>query len=543
MRVREFAAFARMALQPGLMLVSLTASVAWAGNPPTLPLTFDTSYVAPSSQVINVPAGGNFQTALNNAQLGDTIVLEAGATYTGPFTLPNKISGSGWIYIQSSAHANLPPPGKRVTLADATRMPRVVVAAGGGSAVDTANNAHHYRFVGIHFRPVSGNFVYQLVTVGNGDTSVNTLPSHIVFDRCIFEGDSTVGGRRGIAMDGRYVAVIDSHLSGFKEVGADTQAAWAHNTSGPLKLVNNYLEAAGENVMFGGADSKSSALVPADIEITRNHFFKPLAWIGSSWVVKNLLEFKAAERVLVRGNVLENNWAAAQSGFSVLLTPRNQNGTAAWSVVRDITIESNRFLNMGSGFNIVGTDDLYQSLRTERVVIRNNYIEVSGLNGAEGRIFQVLSNPVDLTIDHNTALGTGRQAAFGMTESSSLISRFVFTNNLVTNGTYGFIGTDTGDGLSTLNRYYAQDRVFSKNAIISGNSGAYPSGNFFPINADAVRFSDYRSGDYRLSVDSPYRNAGTDGKDLGADFNVIAQALGGATEVKVPRPPSSVVAD
>jgi hypothetical protein len=155
----------------------------------------------------------------------------------------------------------------------------------------------------------------------------------------------------------------------------------------------------------------------------------------------------------------------------------------------------------------------------------------------------VLSSPVDLTIDHNTALGTGRQAAFGMTESSSLISRFVFTNNLVTNGTYGFIGTDTGDGLSTLNRYYAQDRVFSKNAIISGNSGAYPSGNFFPINADAVRFSDYRSGDYRLSVDSPYRNAGTDGKDLGADFNVIAQALGGATEVKVPRPPSSVVAD
>jgi hypothetical protein len=422
-------------------------------------------------------------------------------------------------------------------------MPKIVVAAQRGSAISTAKNAHHYRFVGVHFRPVSGNLVYTLVGIGGGDTSVSTLPSHIVFDRCIFQGDAAVGGRRGIAMDGRYVAVVDSHLSDFKEAGADTQAAWAHNTSGPLKLVNNYLEAAGENVMFGGADSKSAELVPADIEITRNHFFKPLSWIGSKWVVKNLLEFKSAQRVLVRGNILENNWAAAQTGFSVLITPRNQDGTAPWSVTRDITIESNRFLNLGSGFNISGGDDLQQSLATERVAIRNNHIEVSGLNGAQGRIFQIIANPVDLLIDHNTALGIGRQDSFGMTESSTPVSRFVFTNNLVSKGSYGFVGTGTGEGLATLNGQYAKDYVFSRNGIISASSALYPTGNFFPANNDAVKFADYGNGDYRLSADSPFKSAGTDGKDLGADYNVIGQALGGAIVMTVPMPPTSVIAD
>ena len=51
---------------------------------------------------INVPAGGNLQSAIDSARLGDTIVLAAGATYTGNYTLPAK-TGSGWIIIRSSA--------------------------------------------------------------------------------------------------------------------------------------------------------------------------------------------------------------------------------------------------------------------------------------------------------------------------------------------------------------------------------------------------------------------------------------------------------
>src|SRR6185295_11962259 len=50
---------------------------------------------------IVVPAVGSLQAAINSAVPGDTIVLDAGATYTGPFTLPLK-SGDSYITIQSS---------------------------------------------------------------------------------------------------------------------------------------------------------------------------------------------------------------------------------------------------------------------------------------------------------------------------------------------------------------------------------------------------------------------------------------------------------
>src|ERR1041385_4988669 len=60
-----------------------------------------------SAATLTVPAGGNLQSALNAAQPGDTIVLDAGAVYAGDFVLPNK-SGSSYITIQSSRVGELP---------------------------------------------------------------------------------------------------------------------------------------------------------------------------------------------------------------------------------------------------------------------------------------------------------------------------------------------------------------------------------------------------------------------------------------------------
>ena len=42
--------------------------------------------------------------------------------------------------------------------------------------------------------------------------------------------------------------------------------------------------------------------VPSDIEIRRNHFFKPLDWLNQSWLVKNLFELKMAQDVLFEGS-------------------------------------------------------------------------------------------------------------------------------------------------------------------------------------------------------------------------------------------------
>ena len=165
-------------------------------------------------------------------------------------------------------------------------------------------------------------------------------------------------------MDGAYVAVVDSYVSGFMNSGSDTQALWAYNTTGPLKIVDNYLEAAGENVMFGGADSAAASLIPSDIQITNNYFYKQMAWVGTSLDVKNLLEFKSAQRVSVSGNTFINNPGQSQDGFALLVTPRIQNGTAPWSITADISITLNTFTNVGGGINIGGMDSPNTSQET-----------------------------------------------------------------------------------------------------------------------------------------------------------------------------------
>ena len=93
---------------------------------------------------------------------------------------------------------------------------------------------------------------------------------------------------------------------------------------GPFKIVNNYLEGAGENVLFGGGDPTIRDLVPADIEVRHNYMAKSLSWkrgesgyAGTSWSIKNIFELKNARRVLVDGNVLEYNWEESQNGFAV----------------------------------------------------------------------------------------------------------------------------------------------------------------------------------------------------------------------------------
>jgi hypothetical protein len=521
----------------GLITACVVNGVALAATLPTAPKTFDTSYAAPTGPTLQVAAGGDLQAALDKAQLGETIVLQAGATFTGPYRLPNKTSGSGWIYVVSSNLSNLPPPGTRVSPANASNMPKLV-APKALSALKTVANSHNFRFVGIEFAPAAdATMTYQVVAIGNGDTSPATLPSHIVFDRCYVHGRAAENHRRGIEMDGAYVAVVDSYISDFQEVGADSQGLWAFNTTGPLQIRNNYIEAAGENVMFGGADSGSAALVPSDIEISNNYFFKPLSLIPSNYTVKNLLEFKAAQRASATGNTFENNPLKGQQGFAILLTPRNQNGKAPWSVTSDIAITGNTLLNVGSGFNVSGRDDLHPSQMTERVLIRNNLVGVTGLNKASGRAFQFLNGGSDYTVDHNTVITTG-----GTTSSLALavsanskIANLVFTNNLATRTSFGFFGNAVGEGNVALNDNFT-NWVFSKNVLVDAPGGSYPGGNFFPSGVTAVRFVNYQGANYALAADSPYKLAGTDGKDIGADISRAPSASSVA-----PNPPGNVV--
>src|SRR5580658_3244703 len=105
-------------------LVLTGAALAQAVQPPVaeLPRTYiDTTYHRPNGSTVHVRNGQDLQAALDAARPGDTILLEAGATFTGNFVLRPK-TGDGWIYIESSAIENKVHAGQRATAADASSM-------------------------------------------------------------------------------------------------------------------------------------------------------------------------------------------------------------------------------------------------------------------------------------------------------------------------------------------------------------------------------------------------------------------------------------
>jgi cellulose synthase/poly-beta-1,6-N-acetylglucosamine synthase-like glycosyltransferase len=481
---------------------------------------------AATGRTIHVKASDSLQAAIDAAAPGDRITLEPRAVYKGPFRLPVK-NGNGWIVIASAAEDRLPARGQRVTRADAGQMPRLVAAS--GSVFEAAAGAHHYRLVGLEISPADGVYLNTLVQLGADEKTIAAQPHHIVVERSYLHGDSVKGARRGVALNSRHSAVVDSRLADFKEVGADSQAISGWNGAGPFLIENNYLEAAGENIMFGGADPATPDLVPADITIVRNHMAKPLRWKkgdpgyeGTDWAVKNLFELKNARRVLVEGNVLEYNWPHAQNGFAILFTVRNQDGGAPWSVIEDVIFVNNIVRHVAGGINMLGRDDIQQSQQTSRISISNNlFVDVGGEWG-NGRLFQLLDGTHGVTIDHNTALQTG-SLLFGGDHAPH--TGFVFQNNIAPHNEHGISGSGTSPGTQTLARYFPR-AVVRGNVIIGGSDGQYPTGNTFARSAEDAGIAALRSEDLATFTARPAR-PGRAGAVAGADLVELQKAVEG----------------
>ena len=523
------------------------------------------------------------QLALDAASLGDIIEIEAGAEFQGRYLLPNKTQGSGWIYIRSSRHAELPPPGTRIGPQQAALMPRLVMHDREGFVMAARFGAHHYRFTGIEFtKRVSNSFSAQIIDIGKdaggaSATSISELPHHIIFDRVWVHGTSADATLEGIRLDGMHLAVIDSYISDIHKVGnGDTQAILGLNTAGPIKIVNNYLEAAGENVMFGGGDPKITVanggisathravgcytgpalpgecgMLPSDIEIRGNHFYKPLSWnvndpsyAGIRWSVKNLFELKNAQRVIVEGNIFENSWPDAQAGFGIVLTPRNQEGTAPWTTISDLRMENNYVTNTNNGFGLLVSDNLHPSESVRRISIANNIWDKAARNIFEMTRYPYPTAPVfapgtQLSIVHNTWLHRSQGNSFLLLgDNNSLLANHIdYKDNVMTEGASGVIGSMSD---------YWTNYDFSRNLIIhnSGGTSSYP-GNSTAAGINLVEFADYAGGDYQLSPTSPFRNSASDGQDPGADVQGVRAAIAcvlrgncsGSVDVTAPNSP------
>ena len=514
----------------GTASITVTAASTTA---PELPRSYlDTHFVPPTGNTIAVPAGGDLQAAINAAQPCDVIVLQAGASFTGTYTLPNK-SGSCGITIRSSAaDGSLPAEGARMTPAYASLLPKIV-STNSNPALQTAAGAHNYRIMFVEMTvSTSVTQNYGIVSLGDGSAAQNSLslvPTNLILDRVYVHGHSTLNVSRCVALNSAATAVIDSYLSECHASGFDSQAISGWNGPGPFKIVNNYLEGAGENVMFGGADPKIANLTPSDIEIRHNHFTRPTSWKGV-WTVKNLFELKNAQRVLAEGNIFENHWADAQDGFAMVWKSVNQDGTAPWSVTRDVTFRYNLVRNVGAGIDLAAHPEASPVVPMSNVLITNNLIENVnvGVFTAHGRLFQFLNGPANMTIEHNTALNSdGSNAAVMMDAAPPLMANFVFRNNVLSHGQYGVFGSGAGSGTAALNYYAASGYVFQGNVVYGVNASQYPSGNGYPGTPALVGFIDFIGGNYRLASTSAYSKQATDGTDPGADIDTIDRLTAG----------------
>jgi hypothetical protein len=103
-------------------------------------------------------------------------------------------------------------------------------------------------------------------------------------------------------------------------------------------------------------------------------------------------------------------------------------------------------------------------------------------------------------------------------------ANFVFTNNIVGHREYGVRG-DWATGTTVLNDFFT-GYTWNKNMVVK-NTQTHPESSLYVTNwtnAKFVNFNNGHGGNYRLALDSPGKNAGTDGSDVGADIDGLLRA-------------------
>ena len=587
------------AIRATTVFAQATATTSNSGydGPAELPIATVASSMADTpapGSVINVNAGGDLQTALNNAVCGNTIELQAGATFSGVFNFPAKnCDNNNWIIVRTSApDASLPPEGQRLTpcyagVASLVGRPqytcsqpqnvlaKLVVSGLADGPVIFESGANHYRLLGLEItRPVGVKASPTLISVEQKGTA-----EYIVVDRSWVHGVAQDDTKTGFNLAGSSnVAVVDSYLNDFhctSKTGACTDAhavsgGTGDQQDGPYEIQDNFLEASGEAILFGGAGATTT---PTDITINFNHFFKPLQWMpgnkpfqggesGEPFIVKNHLELKNASRVLAQANLMEDVWGGfSQRGFAIVLTPINQPNIknqplCPICMVTDVTIRYTHVIHAGGGIVMATpleshgeSNHKYYAVAGTRWSIHDLVLDdiSSEHYDGTGRLFYLANswptNPLNtVTINHITGFAdvTGGFMFTGNNRPNPEMYAFVFTNNIITTGLHPMWDAEGGHASCALSDIPVKivtscfkTFTFNYNALLGTSpefgSSTWPAGNFFGLspNAEFTSFDEGNGGNYELPPGSPYKNAGSDGKDLGADIVGLNAALAG----------------
>ncbi len=526
---------------------------------------------------IRVGAGSDLTAAIEHAKCGDTLLLPAGASFDVKVLPSKQCDDQHYITVRTDTpDAKLPPEGSRISpawagVASLPGRPPFAQPSGGPAKLlativvrrsEGVVVGDHMRFIGIEWT-AHDPIIYRLVTVEHAN--------HVIFDRNWIHPAEGLELAHGIGVnDGAHtIAVINSYINGLNCVAVAGRCSDATALGGgrgdepvhTLKIYNNFLEAAGENILFGGG---RSTVNPTDIEIRRNHLFKPMIWkegepgytpstSGHPYIVKNDFELKSAVRVLFEANLLENSWGGfSQTGFSILLTAVNQGDRCPLCRVNDVTIRFNRIRNVAGGLLIANARAKTGGVAADGGRYRIHDLFVDDVHDKDykgnGTFMMLVSAlPVhDVQVDHVTAFVTG--ALLGIANSGAKLPNISVTNSVFSLGDRRPPVASAGPATSCGARAQVQGSEavlqacldpykFEKNLVVTGR-GTLPKGNIVVGSPEAAGIRDLKAAigkDPRLchakgpgcSRVSPGAGAASDGRDLGADIDAVETAIAG----------------
>lgn len=551
------------------------------------------------------PCQTDIVSALTNANCGDTITLQAGQVwdYTTHHFMLNSLKNcdiNHWVTLRTSTpDALLPPEDQPITpcwqgitsLPDRPQYPCPVTGPAVLMPTIKLSGSNDLEFIYDHLRVIG----VEITTPSNNTTQLVSMgKSHdIIWDRDWIHGNRLGELRRGIALDQSYrVSEINSYFNdihcisngacnqsqaiGFG-IGNETVVSDAtlcqnglpyhEGCPGIYKIKNNFLESAGEIIFSGGSGANYT---PVDIEVGRNHLFKPLDWnqncavdllgcgseghyIGTKFVVINHFEMKNSVRVREYSSIHENNWGGfSQEGYTVLLTAKNQSGDCPICLVTDVDIRNILVKGTTSFIQIAGVaaDDgvsIAQGmarLNLSNMVWDSVYPDSKSSNIGFEITYKCGEYLNDINIDHITTaktihalfeLGTSSNAAGPCTINRVTISNSILDQgqypSVVTNGTTGCQkGVSPHNTLALFNACFTP-YTFPKNAILNyvGIVNSWPplQATFIGLNTPFLNYNNGNGGDYHVTPLSGLQGQATDGKDIGADIDQLMNEVSG----------------
>lgn len=533
-------------------------------------------------KIWHLSSGASITNAYNAASCGDVIELQEQGVFTAFNLTAKHCDDNHWITIKTAGFASLPAEGTRITpcYAGVASLPgrsypcsspnnvmaRIIFNITGDHI--RLGTADHVRLLGLEMTiKAKVGIVYRFI---DGGTSYKTI-----IEQCWLHGDSDAIGdevNHGISTNlATYLAAIDSYFNDIKCIAAigsctDAQAIFGGVGSpggawGTYKFVNNFLEASGEGMLFGGG---AATATPDAMEIRRNDFFKPQIWMptspkydggakGHPLIVKNCFELKNGTHVFMEGNIFDGSWGGfTQFGNCVTVTPKDQSNLCPNCKVDNLVIRHSVIRDACQAFQISNTPSdsggwasggHHYSIYD---VVAYGLLK-SGWYRCPGYLNQVSTNTTatgneelyNIYLDHITeyadnaisGLSTGLMFVGGPKNPKQ--SQVVFQNSVLPSLHFGI--HNVGEGSTNQCAYSKSNVVLLQacwypmiytNNLFAGTGGGAWNSSTFPHNLvvmsqAAVGFTSIAGNNFQLLSSSPGYRKASDGTDIGANIPMI----------------------